>query len=167
MSYKCYKIHSIYELNIEKLSEESIRFLLFDLDNTLVPEDDPNVPVELFQFFEYLKQHHFSIAIVSNNKEKRVKHFAEQMNVPYLSKAKKPSSKKITSFIEQIQFPIDQTALIGDRLFTDVLAAKNLNTISFLVDPCGVDRMSRVRILRWLENKIVKFSLRKQRRREV
>ena len=67
---------SIYAIDYHKLKNCGIRFLLFDLDNTLSSVGENKPTAKLKKFIEELKQE-FEILIFSNSPKKRVMEFAE------------------------------------------------------------------------------------------
>lgn len=58
--------------------------------------------------------------MLSNNKEPRVKSFAEQVNSPYLFKAGKPGRAGYLKAMELMGTNPSNTLFVGDQLFTDV-----------------------------------------------
>ncbi|NJO21163.1 MAG: HAD hydrolase-like protein, partial [Spirulinaceae cyanobacterium RM2_2_10] len=47
----------------------------------------------------------------------------------------KPSRRKLRQAVEQMDLPVSQVAMVGDRLFTDVLAGNRLGLFTILVEP--------------------------------
>jgi len=85
-------VTSIFEITPEKLQELGIKGIITDLDNTLVEWDRAEATEELIIWLRIMKEAGIRIIIASNNKEARVKHFADPLNIPYIHKAKKASS---------------------------------------------------------------------------
>ena len=57
---------SIYHIDYDKLKEDGIKCLLFDLDNTCVPFKDKEPNKKLKELFETLKDMDFKVIIFSN-----------------------------------------------------------------------------------------------------
>ncbi|HEY9872763.1 MAG TPA: YqeG family HAD IIIA-type phosphatase, partial [Candidatus Obscuribacterales bacterium] len=74
--------------------------------------------------------------LVSNNLSKtRISNIAKALNLPYLLGASKPSRRKLRQAVEAMNLPVEQVGMVGDRLFTDVLAGNRLGMFTILVDP--------------------------------
>ena len=62
--------------------------------------------------------------IVSNNREKRVKKYANGAGVECIYSAHKPFSRRIRNFLKEKGVSATEVMLVGDQLMTDVLAAR-------------------------------------------
>jgi HAD superfamily phosphatase (TIGR01668 family) len=49
--------------------------------------------------------------------------------------ARKPSRRKLKKAAQAMNLPVEQVAMVGDRLFTDVLAGNRLGMFTILVEP--------------------------------
>ncbi len=148
-------IDSSYNIDYQKLYKKGFRFLLFDIDNTLVEHGAP-ASERAIRLVKYLKQLGFRICLMSNNKEDRVGGFANQVELPYIYKAGKPSRKAYLKAMEKIDGNKKTTVFIGDQLFTDIYGANRTGLYSILVNP--IDKKEEIQIVfkRHLE-KIVLF----------
>ena len=135
---------SAYVVDYERLFEEGYRGIIYDIDNTLVmhgyPADDRAI-----ELFERLKKIGFSITLLSNNKEGRVKMFNDAVNVNYIYKAGKPSKKGYMKAMQDMGTDISNTVFIGDQLFTDVWGAKRCYIRNILVLP--IDKHEEIQIV--------------------
>ena len=64
---------------------------------------------------------------------------AKQLNLPYCLAARKPSRRSLRQVLKIIDLPPAQVAMVGDRLFTDVLAGNRMGMVSLLVQPIDSD----------------------------
>ena len=63
---------SIYHINYDKLKEDGIKCILFDLDNTIIPYKEKTPSKKLIDLIENLKDMEFKIIIFDNGLDDRV-----------------------------------------------------------------------------------------------
>ena len=128
--------HDIYELSGEALERRGFKLLLADLDNTLVPYGVPLPDEKLKNWRDDLSAHGVTLFILSNNrKEHRPRIFAEALDVPYIGHAGKPKPPSFYRAMEQMGVTKEQTAIVGDQVFTDVLGGSRAGVSAILVEP--------------------------------
>lgn len=125
-------LNSYSELDFNKLYEEGYRIIISDLDNTLASYKETKPSDTLKEFIKTIKEKGFKFYLVSNNKEKRLKWFHEQLGTDgYLYHAGKPGIKKLVEFLKDED--INKVIGLGDQLVTDILAFNRLNVYSVLI----------------------------------
>ena len=125
----------ITNLTPQILYHYQLKGLILDVDETLVPLKETQVSEELQQWLAPLRQI-TSIWLVSNNlSDNRIGRIANSLDLPYLLGAVKPSRRKLRQAIQAMGLPVTQVAMVGDRLFTDVLAGNRLGMFTILVEP--------------------------------
>ena len=125
-------VASTYVIDFEKLYEEGVRGIIFDIDNTLVPHGAP-ADQRAIELFERLKKIGFHCCLISNNQEPRVKPFADAVHSLYIYDAHKPSTKNYEKAMEQMHTEKGNTIFIGDQMFTDVFGANRTGIPSIMV----------------------------------
>ena len=131
-----FSIGSIGDLSGELLARRGIRLLLADLDNTLVPYGVPLPDERVRSFRDDLAAHGVQLFILSNNRhEGRPRTFAEALAVPYIGHAGKPKRCSFLAAMEEQGVRPDETAIVGDQIFTDVLGGNRAGVTTILVRP--------------------------------
>ena len=127
---------SIYDISGEALVRRGIKLLLADLDNTLVPYGVPLPDEKVINWRDELHAYGITLFILSNNRhEHRPRIFAEGLDVPYIGHAAKPYKKSFLRAMEEMHVTKEQTAIIGDQIFTDVLGGNRAGVSTILVKP--------------------------------
>ncbi len=126
---------TILKLTPEVVQQHNLKGLILDVDETLVPMKQANAIPELQSWVEQMKPN-LQLALLSNNlSENRIGRIADSLALPYFCGAGKPSRRKLRQVVDQLNLPPDQIGMVGDRLFTDVLAGNRLGLFTILVDP--------------------------------
>lgn len=126
---------SILSLTPEVLQSYNLKGLVLDVDETLVPISMTQASDELRQWVELISPT-IDLWLVSNNlSQARISRIAQSLNLPYILGARKPSRRKLRQAVTAMNLPVEQVAMVGDRLFTDVLAGNRLGMFTILVEP--------------------------------
>lgn len=126
----------VYQVTGAALARRGIRLLLADLDNTLAPYGVPLPDERLKNWRDDLDAHGVTLFILSNNRhESRPRIFSEGLDVPYIGHAGKPKTPSFYKAMERQGVTREQTAIIGDQIFTDVLGANNAGVTPLLILP--------------------------------
>lgn len=159
-----YAFERFDDVTPEFLARENIRYLLVDIDNTLAPyeEPDPNGRVEAW--IAAMRTAGVSIVLVSNNHSDRVERFNASLGLPAFSDCHKPSPKRLRRYAASIGAKIEETAALGDQIFTDVWGAKCIGARAILVPPIKDKKTLFFRAKRLLEKPFLRMY--KKRHRE-
>lgn len=147
---------SIYFIDYDKLKENGIKCLLFDLDNTCVPFKDKRANKKLKDLFDNLGEMGFKVVIFSNASRNRLLPFKNYLNVDCASNCRKPFKKKFNKVIKMFKYDLSDVAIIGDQLFTDILGGNRIGIMTILVNPMSLDDMFFTKMFRFLERIIYK-----------
>lgn len=150
-----YEFKSISDIKKDFLKKEGIKYLLIDIDNTLVADNAPDADFGAVSFLKGLEEIGIKFYLVSNNTEERVNSFNRELGYPYVFRAGKPFKKKIKAVMKEMGAKKGETALIGDQIFTDLLASKNLGIRMILVSPINTKIENRFFKLKRILEKIV------------
>lgn len=146
---------SIFTIDYDKLKEENIKCLLFDLDNTLVPYSE-SVPTQDVKELIHMLETDFKVIIISNSPKSRLRPFKEILNIDVAFSSRKPSKKKYLKIMELYKFKPEEIACIGDQLMTDILGANRVGALSILVNPIGTKEPIWTRFNRVWEKMVLK-----------
>lgn len=130
-----HRFQSLTDISPEFLKEHGIRLLLMDLDNTISPYKTDVLTEEMSAWISDMKNAGVRLFIVSNNKGDRPRLFSELAGIPFVKLARKPSRKGIVRAMAIEGVKSSETALAGDQIYTDVLAANRAGIVSLLVEP--------------------------------
>jgi hypothetical protein len=118
------------------LSGLGIKFLIVDLDNTIAAYDEHVPSSNVAQWISEMKSGGIGLFIISNSLRRgRVEAFAEALGVDFIMGARKPSSKAVLRAMDLSGFSAGNTALVGDQVYTDSLAANRAGVVSIIVRP--------------------------------
>ena len=122
----------------ELLREKGVRLLLCDLDYTLAPKAVRTPPEGVQAWIDGLKAAGITVMILSNNRSsKRVDDFCHALGIDYVGHAQKPSPKGLRRAMAKAGVTERETAMLGDKLLTDVLAANLSGVTALMVEPVG------------------------------
>lgn len=148
--YPSQREKTAYTIDYDALYREGFRNIIFDIDNTLVNHGYPQNE-ESLKLLTRLKEIGFKYLFLSNNKEPRVKSFAEPVGALYIYKAHKPDPSYYVKAAEKMGGSIFDTVLIGDQIFTDVWGANLSGMRSILVSPLNPKEEIQIVLKRKLE----------------
>ena len=127
---------TIYDIDPAALARRGIRLLLADLDNTLVPYGVPEPTLPVREWTAALRERGVTLFVLSNNRHpQRPERFCTALGVPYIGHAGKPKAGSFYRAMEQMGCTPEQTAIVGDQLFTDILGGRNAGVLTLLVEP--------------------------------
>lgn len=134
-----HRVFNRYEdITAEYLSENHVTLLLSDLDFTLAAKSTRRPDQNLRDWISSLSAAGIGFMIVSNNRSgTRVTEFCADLGVPYQGHAGKPSTKGLEAAMAQAGTDRAHTAMLGDKLLTDMLAANRTGVLALMVEPVG------------------------------
>jgi hypothetical protein len=132
-----------------RLRRMGITSLIIDVDNTIALCGSPTADPECKEVITGLQKDPapFKICLASNiimgrKRVLRVKNIAGELGVPFVTASfwdRKPDPRPFLKALEILKSGIDETAVIGDQVFTDVLGGGRLGMTTVLVPPLGPD----------------------------
>lgn len=133
------RLYSRYaDLTPRELRDLDVRLLLCDLDYTLAPRSQAEPDAALLRWLDGCREGGVTVMILSNNRStRRVETFCRKLGVDFVGRAGKPSPKGYRRAMERAGAPPERTAMLGDKLLTDVLGAKRSGIRALMTEPLG------------------------------
>ena len=128
--------HDICDISLDELNRRSITAIILDLDNTLVRWQQEDISEEVLNWIAQAKSLGIALCILSNSfSGHRVKRMAQRLEIPFVRRAKKPGKAGFHQAFKLLDCSADQTAIIGDQMFTDILGGNRAGVYTILVNP--------------------------------
>ena len=119
-------------------TRRGIKLLLCDLDYTLAPKSQREPDDALRRWLAEVQAAGVTVMILSNNRSPvRVERFCRDLGITYEGHAGKPSPKGFRRAMERVGVTPCETAMLGDKLLTDMLAANLAGAAALMVEPVG------------------------------
>ena len=126
---------NIHEIDFRKLKAAGIRALILDIDDTLIPREVNDIYPQVFEWVLARKEEGFRLCLTSNSRHPlRVKYFSDTLGIPAMHLSFKPLPFAFWRSLEILKASPEETAMIGDQLFMDILGANLLNIYSIYID---------------------------------
>ena len=130
---------TIAHLPLPHLTARNIQAAVLDVDRTLLPGRNVELPESVRTWLDAAMRR-MRLHLFSNNPSKpRIAAVADQLGLSFTSGAGKPRRGALRRVIQELDLPNDQIAMVGDRLFTDVLCGNRLGLYTVLVRPVRED----------------------------
>ncbi len=156
MLYPDLILNHITELTLDFLSQYGIKGIVFDLDETLAPRHMNGPDEKIISHINFLKKNGIAMALVSNSPRDRVSEFNKDMQISIYPNAQKPRVKVLKRAVKIMGFEPNEIAMVGDQIFTDVLAGNRLHLLTIMVSPLEDRKTWFFRLKRKLERMILK-----------
>ena len=133
---KRFIFRDVIDITPEFLAEQNIKFLMMDLDNTIAAYNEQVFADNILSWIQEIKNSGVELFIISNStRVDRVTSLSESIDIKFIMRAYKPSPKSLFDAMKQTNHDAKTSALVGDQIFTDGIAAKKAGITSILVRP--------------------------------
>jgi hypothetical protein len=156
-----YQVSSVCHLSPAVLRSWEIEALMLDLDNTLLPWGEASSPPEVLRWIAEVRRAGIRACIVSNNVSRRGRTASAHLQLPTAEGRFKPSTDKLRRALQILGSPPERTAMVGDQVFTDVLAGNRLGVPTVLTAPLAPREPARIRVQRGLERRLLAWLARR------
>ena len=113
---------------------KNIKALILDVDGTLISGNKPVLSNDIKNWIQNSKKYFYTYLFSNNPSKNRIKIIADELNLDFTSSGGKPSKRKLKKVLDRIPYSSNEIAIIGDRVFTDVLVGNRLGMYTILVD---------------------------------
>ncbi|MGN0071147.1 MAG: YqeG family HAD IIIA-type phosphatase [Atopobiaceae bacterium] len=144
-------------IDLEELWQEGVRFLLVDRDNTCMARSTMRVEPPVAAWFGKAHNLGFATCLVSNNFHGTdVEATARSLGSTVVHHAMKPAPFALTHALAREGFSASESVLIGDQIFTDVVAGHLAHIPTILVHPLSRTDLWYTQIFRLVEHPLLK-----------
>ena len=157
-----FMVTSVADIDLARLRKLGVRGILLDFDNTLVRWNGSSLPNAIAKWVKAAKEAGFSLCIVSNAITRRLERVAKRLGIPFVPQACKPSPIGIYRALKRLCLQAYEAVMVGDQLFTDVLAGNCSGLHTDLGRPPKLYVQWWMKGVRYLENLITKYTPRLQ-----
>ena len=142
-------VDSLHDIQLSHLKDIGIKGIVFDIDNTVTMWGSNEISPITLKWLEDAKASGFSVCLLSNNRRTRIEDISRMLDIPS-AKGFKPFSAAFRSALAVLGTSPEETAIIGDQIFTDILGGNRRRT-RFL-QPVSTKEFVTTRLLRgWRE----------------
>ena len=156
--FKAMKPEKVYESLVlipwGELASDGITTALLDFDNTLGPDHATEPENYSYRCVKMIEDQGIRCCLVSNAKSDRSAKIAEMLNIPVVTYANKPGTSGIFRAIELMKSSPEHCVMVGDQVFTDVIAGNRAGLRTFMVEKLHKPEIWYVMLKRPLEKLI-------------
>lgn len=150
------KVAKFTDVTTDMLETIGVKGVVVDIDNTIVPHKSNEVTKDIVDWFDNLIKSGYKICILTNNPKWRADIFSKSIGITAIGGWVKPWPWGFSKALKTTKTEKNETVMIGDQLFTDVLGAKWIGMKSILVTPISQSELLYTKMLRKLEKLILR-----------
>lgn len=146
---------AITDVDVDELAASDVRCVLFDRDNTVVPRDTGVAPESVIDWICRVREAGIALCMVSNNfHSQQVEASAAELGCAVVHHAMKPAPFAVRRALAIVGVDASEAVLIGDQVFTDVMAGNLAGVRTILVEPQSTSDLWYTHIFRVFERAI-------------
>lgn len=134
------------------LYEHNVSAMVLDMDNTLSMHGNPAAEDGVLEWLDKMRGLGIKMRVVSNNNIKRVAPLAEILGLPFTANGAKPLTFGVNRAVKAMNAKKSETLVIGDQIFTDVMAGNLAGIRTVLVEPFHLEKTWTFRLKRRIES---------------
>ncbi len=127
---------SLLDVDLAHLAQSGKRLILLDVDNTILPWRSESLPQSSLDWIARAKAEGLELCILSNTRHpERLDRIATKLGVKYLRGRFKPNPAMYRQALKDFGVRPEQSVMIGDQLFTDILGANRAGIEGIWIRP--------------------------------
>ncbi|MDR1537719.1 MAG: YqeG family HAD IIIA-type phosphatase [Clostridiales bacterium] len=147
---------SVFEIPYRQLKASNIKFIFFDVDNTLAEFNFRKPQERTVSLLKRLGKMGFTVCLLTNNGKRSLSRFNKNLNLPAYCQSLKPLAGKARKAMKALDATPESSVIIGDQVLTDIWCGKKLNIKTILVKPLSKKDIWTVHLKRGFEGLILK-----------
>ena len=151
------QLESVLELKIDRLHSLGLDGLLLDMDCTLKDYHANGFRAEVMDWTQTLRSGGIILCLLSNARPRRIELLARELDIPFVAKAFKPLTVGCRVAIRKLGLNRERIGLVGDQLFSDILAGRLAGLFTILVRPTSPEEPWFTRVKRPLERQVLRW----------
>jgi uncharacterized protein len=130
-------LRRVSELELSWLQERGVRGIVSDLDNTLAVWHGDEIPDDIQAWLESVRAAQIGVCLCSNTRRPaRLARIAQSLGIHHVpGNAGKPGRAGVLKALELLAVLPNEAVMIGDQLFTDMVAGNRVGLATVLVNP--------------------------------
>ena len=150
-------VSTVCDIDPDELVDAGVRCVLVDRDNTLVPRDTKVAPQEVRAWLKSLREVGIVVCMVSNNFHTgAVCASAQDLGCEVVHHAMKPAPFAISIALRKMHVSKHAALLVGDQVFTDIVAGNLAGIPTILVRPQSLEDLWYTKAFRKVERLLLK-----------
>lgn len=147
-------VDRVEDISLSMLAAWSVRGIVLDLDNTLVPWNTADISAGARAWVASIRAAGIGLCLLTNNYSRRASQVADLLGIPIIKAALKPSPLAFRGALRRLGVAAAEAVVVGDQVYTDVLGGKLLGMRAVLVTPLSTRDFATTKIVRWLERPV-------------
>ncbi|MGI6032162.1 MAG: YqeG family HAD IIIA-type phosphatase [Coriobacteriales bacterium] len=144
-------VPSVCAIDPSRLVGLGIQAVLLDLDNTLLPRGQEDIPERAIAWVGALKQADLKVALLTNSARFAVAKAADALDLPLEDNAFKPFTAGYRHLLFRLDVAPEHAVMVGDQSYTDILGAHRAGIRAIMVDPLSHDDPPHTKVLRLVD----------------
>ena len=131
-----YRFRFVTDITPDDLRAMGAKAVGLDIDNVIAPDGTFKYADGVKEWVASIKEAGFPIMLISNGTLMRIMPVVKYLdNLPFIHLSRKPSPRALIKAAKKMNVDISALAMLGDQIFSDILAANRCGAIPVRIDP--------------------------------